>query len=210
MIGQLTARVLLVDDEPLVRKIISRHLVAAGYVVRMADDGLDAIGKLRAGLPDLIISDLLMPRMSGVELLVVVRKRFPQIPVIAMSGMVTDEESARVDADAYCPKNEFLYEQLLQTMSDLIKKPHPRVAPTDIDNHPIKARGDRDGSYLISCDDCLREFRVPRTSRTGGNGERTPCVHCGKLVQFVIADGKPQIENSGVTNSQASPTKHVA
>src|SRR5208283_5639343 len=75
MIGQLTERVLLVDDEPLVRKLISRYLVAEGYVVRVADDGLDAIGKLRAGLPDLIVSDLIMPRMSGVELLGVVRKR---------------------------------------------------------------------------------------------------------------------------------------
>ena len=69
MAGQLSGRVLLVDDEPLVRKLISRYLVAAGYVVRVAVDGLDAIGKLRAGPLDLIISDLKMPRMSGFELL---------------------------------------------------------------------------------------------------------------------------------------------
>ena len=69
MLGQLSNRVLLVDDEPLVRKLISRYLVAAGYVVRMAEDGLDAIGKLRTGLPDLIISDLKMPRMSGLSFL---------------------------------------------------------------------------------------------------------------------------------------------
>ena len=82
MAGQLSGRVLLVDDEPLVRKLISRYLVAAGYVVRVAVDGLDAIGKLRAGPLDLIISDLKMPRMSGTEFLGIVRKRFPQLPVI--------------------------------------------------------------------------------------------------------------------------------
>ncbi len=49
MLGQLSGRVLLVDDEPLVRKLISGYLVAAGYVVRVAVDGLDAIGKLRGG-----------------------------------------------------------------------------------------------------------------------------------------------------------------
>ena len=49
----------------------------AGYVVRVAVDGLDAIGKLRKGLPALIISDLNMPLMSGVEFLNVVRRRFP-------------------------------------------------------------------------------------------------------------------------------------
>jgi len=188
MIGQLTERILLIDDEPLVRKIISRYLVAAGYVVRVAVDGLDAIGKLRAGLPDLIISDLKMPRMSGVELLDVVRKRFPQIPVIVISGVVADEMSAGVAADAYCPKNEFLSEQLLQTMSDLKRKPPPRTALADVDNKPVQARRDRDGNCVIGCDDCLREFRVHRPLHMGGHEERTPCVHCGKLVQFVVAE----------------------
>jgi len=57
-VGQVSDRVLLVDDEALIRKLISTYLVAAGYVVRVAVDGLDALEKLRAGLPDLIISDL--------------------------------------------------------------------------------------------------------------------------------------------------------
>jgi CheY-like chemotaxis protein len=74
MVGQLGNRVLLVDDEALIRKVISGYLVAAGYVVQTAVDGLDALGKLRAGLPDLIISDLNMPRMSGNEFLAIVRK----------------------------------------------------------------------------------------------------------------------------------------
>ena len=87
MAGQLSGRVLSVDEEPLVRKLISRCLVAAGYVVRVAVDGLDAIGKLRAGPLELIISDLNMPRVSGIELLEVVRKRFPQIPVIVISAL---------------------------------------------------------------------------------------------------------------------------
>jgi len=69
MVGQISERVLLVDDDPIVRKLISRYLVAAGYVVQTAVDGLDALGKLRAGPLDLIISDLKMPRMSGFELL---------------------------------------------------------------------------------------------------------------------------------------------
>ena len=120
-VGQSGNRVLLVDDEPLLRKLILRHLLPAGYVVKTAEDGLDAIGKLRAGLPDLIISDLNMPRMEGIEFLAVVRKRFPQIPVIAISGVDADEMPAGVANDAYCPKNAFLYEQLLKTISDLTR-----------------------------------------------------------------------------------------
>ena len=162
MVGQLSGRVLLVDDEPLIRKLISRYLVAAGYVVRMAVDGLDAIGKLRAGLPDLIISDLNMPRMSGIELLEVVRKRFPQIPVIVISAVAADEMPEGVAADAYCHKNGFGFEQLLQTISDLTRKPPLRTAPPHVDNKPVQARWDRDGNYIIGCEDCLRVFSVPR------------------------------------------------
>ena len=64
MDGQLKSRVLLVDDEPVLQKLISGYLVAAGYAVRTADDGLEAITKLRAALPDLIISDLNMLRLA--------------------------------------------------------------------------------------------------------------------------------------------------
>jgi CheY-like chemotaxis protein len=186
MDGQISKRVLLVDDEPLVRNLISRYLVAAGYVVRVAVDGLDAIGKLRAGPLDLIISDLKMPRMSGVELLNIVRKRFPQIPVIAFSAVAADEMPEGVAADAYCHKSGFGYEQLMQTISDLTKKPPSRPAPPHIDNKPVQARWDGNGHYIISCEDCLREFSVPRAHHVGRGEKRTICMHCGKVVHFVV------------------------
>ena len=67
-------RILLVEDEPALQELISRYLVTGGYVVQTALDGLDAIKKLRGGLPDLVISDLNMPRMDGFEFLHVMRK----------------------------------------------------------------------------------------------------------------------------------------
>jgi CheY-like chemotaxis protein len=188
MDGQISKRVLLVDDEPLVRKLISRYLVAAGYVVRVAVDGLDAIGKLRAGPLDLIISDLKMPRMSGVELLNVVRKRFPQIPVIAISAVAPDEMPEGVAADAYCHKSGFGFEQLMQTISDLTKKPPSRTAPPPVDNEPVQARWDGNGHFIISCEDCLLEFGVPRMLHMGRGEKWTICVHCGKVVHFLVAE----------------------
>lgn len=86
MVGKPNDQVLLVNDEPLIRTLISRYLVAAGYAVRVAVDGLAALKELRDGLPDMIISDLKVPNMSGTEFLDIVRKRFPQIPVIVISG----------------------------------------------------------------------------------------------------------------------------
>jgi CheY-like chemotaxis protein len=188
MVGQLSDRVLLVDDEPLARKLISGYLVAAGYVVRVAVDGLDAIGKLRAGLPDLIISDLNMPRMSGFEFLKVVRKRFPQIPVIVISAVVADKMPEGLAADAYFHKNGLGLDQLLLTVLALTGKPPRRTAPPHVDDKPVQAIWDRDGHYIIGCEDCLRQFRVPRAPIMGRNEKWTVCAHCGRAVCFHVAD----------------------
>ena len=189
MVGQLSNRVLLVDDEPLIRKIISGCLVGAGYVVRAAVDGLDALTKLRAGLPDLIISDINMPRMSGIELLWVVRKRLPQIPVIVISAEAPDDMPEEVIADAYSHKNGFAFEQLLQTTSDLTRNPRPRPAVAEGDHKPVQARWDGDGHYVLECPDCMRRTMVPRDPRFTRGACITTCVHCCGVIQLLIDDG---------------------
>jgi CheY-like chemotaxis protein len=189
MVGQLSARVLLADDDPVVRKLISRYLVAAGYVVRTAVDGLDALEKLRAGLPDLIISDLNMPRMSGIELLEVVRKRFPQIPVIVISAVAANEMPEEVAADAYYHKNGFGFQQLLQTISDLTTKSPLRTAAPPVDNKPVPARWDGDGHYAMECPDCLRSTTVPRGPRFARGEHITTCVHCCGVIHLRVDDG---------------------
>jgi CheY-like chemotaxis protein len=188
MVGQLSARVLLADDDPIVRRLISRYLVASGYVVRTAVDGLDALEKLRAGLPDLIISDLNMPRMAGIELLQVVRKRFPQIPVIVISAVAPDEMPKGVAADAYYHKNGCGLEQLLRTISDLARKPILRPAALPVDNKPVQAIWDGDGHYAMECPDCLRLTTVPRGPRFTLGEHITSCIHCCGVIQLRIDD----------------------
>ena len=188
LVGKLSNRVLLVDDDPLFRKFAMRYLVGAGYVVRVAVDGLDAIRKLRGGPLDLIISDLNMPGMSGFEFLDVVRKRFPQIPVIVISGVPADDLPEELPTDAYCAKTEFMSEQLLQTMSDLTRRTHLRTAPPPGDNEPVHARRDGNGDCIIRCDDCLREFSAPRILQFGRDEKWTTCVHCGKAVRFRVSE----------------------
>ena len=78
-------RLLVVDDEPSIRDLMQTSLSMEGYEVRVAKDGFDALAQMHGALPDLILTDLKMPNMSGFELLSVVRRRFPQIPTIAIS-----------------------------------------------------------------------------------------------------------------------------
>ena len=195
MVRRLVRRVLLVDDDPLFSKYISRHLVAAGYVVRTALDGLGAIAKLRAGLPDLIICDLNMPGMSGFEFLEVMRKRLPQIPVILISAVALTELPQGIAADAYCPKTEFVPEQLLQTISGLAKGPQLRTAPPRADNDPVRATWNESGYFVFSCDDCLRENRVPRVFHLGQDKKWTTCAHCGKVVHLLVAESSERMSD---------------
>jgi CheY-like chemotaxis protein len=79
-------RVLIVEDDVTVRFTFSTVLDAAGYEVSTATDGFDALLQLKQQIPDVILSDLNMPEMSGFELLSVVRRRFPSIMVVAASA----------------------------------------------------------------------------------------------------------------------------
>ena len=197
MDGKLKSRVLLVEDEPVLQRFIAGYLVAAGYAVRMANDGLDAITKLRVGLPDLIISDLDMPRMSGLEFLGLVRRRLPQIPVIVTSADAPDEMPSGVTADAFYHKNGFGFQQLLETISDLTGKPPLRAAPPRVDNEPVQARWNERGSYIVGCGDCLREFNIPRSFHVEGAEKWTSCAHCGKFVHFLVAEHSDEVRAAG-------------
>ena len=73
-------RVLVVDDDASVRELSQMVLKSEGYEVITAQDGFDALQSLKLALPNLIISDLSMPGMSGFEFLSVIRRRFLMFP----------------------------------------------------------------------------------------------------------------------------------
>lgn len=83
-------RVLVVDDDDLVRAFAERLLSRAGYVVRVARDGDEALRIADAQRPQLVLTDMVMPRMSGVELVSQLRARSPDLPVIYQSGYSND------------------------------------------------------------------------------------------------------------------------
>jgi CheY-like chemotaxis protein len=80
------ARILVIDDEELIRRLLIATLKSQGHEVLDACDGAEGLRLLQVNHPDLIITDIIMPEMDGVELLMTLRREAPNIRVIAMSG----------------------------------------------------------------------------------------------------------------------------
>lgn len=80
------ARILLVDDEPAVLEILRRVLLAEGYEVEVAPNGKDAVRRMKERLFDLVLTDLIMPGMDGIQTILELRAIDPAVPVVAMSG----------------------------------------------------------------------------------------------------------------------------
>jgi CheY-like chemotaxis protein len=83
----------VVDDEPVVRRFAARVLEAEGFLVFEAADGADALRLLQEEVPDVdaVVSDIVMPRLNGVELLQVLSSTHPKLPVLLMSGYAGGE-----------------------------------------------------------------------------------------------------------------------
>lgn len=78
--------ILVVDDEPVIRTVLGRSLQREGIRVTTAENGVEALEKIRDGCFDIVISDILMPLMDGLELLVQVKTEYPDLPVILITG----------------------------------------------------------------------------------------------------------------------------
>jgi CheY-like chemotaxis protein len=82
----MVAKILVIDDDPGFRTLLERMLRSAGHEVIVAADGAEGLQKLGNATPHLVITDLYMPKMDGVEMIGHLRRFNPHIPVIAISG----------------------------------------------------------------------------------------------------------------------------
>jgi CheY-like chemotaxis protein len=198
--GNFHYRLLIVDDEPPNRDLYQRRLSAQGYEVCVAKDGFAALAQMRGALPDLIVTDLKMPNMSGFEFLSIARRRFPQIPTIAVSGEFHPPvEPLGVLADAFFSK-PFSFEELMEKIADLLREAPPRPA-IKRDRAPVWVP--RNGEYyVITCTDCLRSFSIPaeKSVRVHRELRTLECIFCDAPVRFIVeekpeAPGLPTIES---------------
>jgi CheY-like chemotaxis protein len=185
---QSKAKLLLVDDDAALRVTFTVSFDALGYTVRSAADGFGALSVIREEMPDIILSDLQMPGMSGFELLYIVRRRFPAIRVVAMSGAYSGEEIPEgVAAHAFHAKGT--NPRSLFHMIDAMAEDNRATLQTTPGATLIWiARNIHDCSgqayVLIGCPECLRTF--PELLMQEPAIHESDCIYCGTSMRYAI------------------------
>ncbi|MFI5567560.1 response regulator transcription factor [Streptomyces sp. NPDC051740] len=157
------ARVLVVDDDPTVAEIVTGYLDRAGYVVDRAGDGPDALARAAAHWPDLVVLDLMLPGMDGLEVCRRMRGRGP-VPVIMLTARGDEDDrilGLEVGADDYVTK-PFSPRELVLRVESVLRRTRPapaaasgllRAAGLSLD--PAARRATKDGTELALT---IREF----------------------------------------------------
>src|SRR6478752_8582819 len=186
-------RILIVDDDESVREVFSLMLRQEGYEVDTAENGFDALLKLKdVVIPDVIISDLNMPEMSGFEFLSVVRRRFPKLSVIASSGAYSSKVvPSGVLADAFYAKGQDSAEMLLSSVAALIQTSATQARSHRDTSAPVWIpRNGKDSNgipyIVITCTECLRSFPLNVTTEENPEVLETPCLFCSNTVKYII------------------------
>lgn len=208
--------ILVVDDEAQVRESLSMVLLSKGYRVSTATDGFDALLQLRTMTPDLITSDLNMPNMSGFEFLSVLRRRFPQIPVVAISGAYETGEAVPggIIADGFYAKGQDHPEALLATVAELIRTSAARASAHQQQSAPVWIpRNGKDSQgipfIVVTCTECLRSFPLSVAEEALPEVQETPCLFCPNTVRFIV-DFSRSVESPGKKGREVQPRGKTA
>lgn len=137
----MSARILVVDDEPSIVKVLAYNLERAGYEVLVARDGVEALTLARPGRPDLVILDLMLPGLDGLEVCRSLRRE-RDVPVIMLTAR--DSEIDRVvglelGADDYVVK-PFSVRELMARVKNVLRRATPQppgVAPAVVRAGPL-------------------------------------------------------------------------
>jgi two-component system KDP operon response regulator KdpE len=137
MLENAQYKILVVDDEPQITRVLRSALASRGYEVQTAQDGVSALEKMTTWFPDMLITDLTMPRMDGIALCAEVRAR-SDVPILVLS--VRDQEGPKVEAldagaDDYVTKPFSIQELLARVRAHMRRQ---RTNSIELDNSPIK------------------------------------------------------------------------
>jgi len=159
--AQTRPRVLVVDDDPTVAEVVAGYLDRAGYLVDQAADGPDALARAAANRPDLVVLDLMLPGMDGLEVCRRMRGRGP-VPVIMLTARGDEDDrilGLEVGADDYVTK-PFSPRELVLRVESVLRRSRPsqpsgHLGAAGLSMDPAARRALKGGTELALT---IREF----------------------------------------------------
>ena len=142
-------KILLVEDDKSLREIYSVRLLAEGYTLISSGDGEEALAVAIGEKPDLIVSDVMMPKISGFEMLDLLRsndstKNIPIIMLTALSSEKQRERGNRLGADRYLIKSQVGIEDIVRTVHEVLNDGNPRSISQLEDSLGLNGAGDNE------------------------------------------------------------------
>ena len=125
-----TSDILVIEDDPIMREALSDWLQAAGYGVRTAADGSAGLAAVKLAVPAVVVTDIHMPGTSGAAIISDLKRDYPQVAIIAISGLFNsghglDAEGALALGAARALAKPFKRAELLRVMAELLGRSAP-------------------------------------------------------------------------------------
>lgn len=168
-------KILLVEDDKSLREIYSVRLLAEGYTLISSGDGEEALAVAIGEKPDLIVSDVMMPKISGFEMLDLLRsndstKNIPIIMLTALSSEKQRERGNRLGADRYLIKSQVGIEDIVRTVHEVLNDGNPRSISQLEDSLGLNGAGDGEAkpepTQAESTDGQTSATKVPESADT--------------------------------------------
>jgi CheY-like chemotaxis protein len=199
--------ILIAEDNAVLRSVLTEIFREYGWRVRSAEDGFASLQALAEEPPAVLLSDLEMSGMSGFELLSIVRRRFPSIRVVAMSGAFDGSAvPAGVAADAFYAKGGSVA-TLLDIVAEVGGGHLHGARRSDVTvwlPSSLETSGP-DGSLAVACSNCLRALYL---ARSFGQESQLVCPHCRQRVTVSLLHESPEVLGRGLQTK--TPTANSA
>lgn len=191
--------VLVVDDSPIDRRVVGGLLAKTSTLeVVYAADGEEALQLLRDSTPDLIVTDLIMPNMDGLELVAAAVAEFPLVPVILMTGKGSEQiavQALKAGASSYVPKS-VLQDLLVDTVENLLAMAHEEQTQVRLLDCMVGCTFiiDNDASMIPPMINYARRF-IRQTALCDETGGIRTCVALEEALNNALYHGNLELDS---------------
>jgi len=193
------AKILLVEDDQSLREIYGIRLTAEGYEIVTAGDGEEALAAAVREKPDLIISDVMMPKISGFDMLDILRStpETKDIKVIMMTALSSDdqrERGERLGADRFLVKSQVGIEDVVNAVHEVLDQSTGTESPNTMNNQPDFTQP-TEASNVFQVQQQDQQYIIPHNQPQAG--------------QYTISQNQPQVGQYAASQDQQQMTQPV-